>query len=104
MAVKVVTRPRGVGKSVEQTASMVLACGGTLSGRIKQTASDQYGGGRGNLALTAGAGEGTTLVTRAGYHCSNLHSVFQTVTVEFRLFNGTLHAGKIKAYDPVLPW
>lgn len=32
------------------------------------------------------------------YHCLNLHSVFQKGTVEFRLFNGTLHAGKIKAY------
>ena len=31
------------------------------------------------------------------YHCLNLHSVFQKGTVEFRLFNGTLHAGKIKA-------
>lgn len=32
------------------------------------------------------------------YHCLNLHSVFQKGTVEFRLFNGTLHAGKIKSY------
>ena len=32
------------------------------------------------------------------YHCLNLHSVFQKGTVEFRLFNGTTHAGKIKAY------
>lgn len=32
------------------------------------------------------------------YHCLNLHSVFQKGTVEFRLFNGTLHAGKVKAY------
>ncbi|MCD8197534.1 MAG: amidoligase family protein [Lachnospiraceae bacterium] len=32
------------------------------------------------------------------YHGVNLHSVFQKGTVEFRLFNGTLHAGKIKAY------
>ena len=32
------------------------------------------------------------------YHCLNLHSVFQKGTIEFRLFNGTLHAGKIKAY------
>lgn len=32
------------------------------------------------------------------YHCLNLHSVFQKGTVEFRLFNGTMHAGKIKAY------
>jgi hypothetical protein len=28
----------------------------------------------------------------------NLHSVFQKGTVEFRAFNGDLHAGKIKAY------
>jgi Putative amidoligase enzyme len=28
----------------------------------------------------------------------NLHSVFEKGTVEFRLFNGTLHAGKIRAY------
>lgn len=32
------------------------------------------------------------------YHCLNLHSVFQKGTVEFRLFNGTTHAGKIKSY------
>ncbi|HQK35719.1 MAG TPA: amidoligase family protein, partial [Spirochaetales bacterium] len=28
----------------------------------------------------------------------NLHSVFQKGTIEFRLFNSTTHAGKIKAY------
>lgn len=32
------------------------------------------------------------------YHCLNLHSVFQKGTVEFRLFNGTLHAGMIRSY------
>jgi hypothetical protein len=32
------------------------------------------------------------------YHCLNLHSVFQKGTIEFRLFNSTSHAGKIKAY------
>jgi hypothetical protein len=32
------------------------------------------------------------------YHCLNLHSVFQKGTLEFRLFNSTTHAGKIKAY------
>lgn len=32
------------------------------------------------------------------YHCLNLHSVFSKGTVEFRLFNSTLHAGQIKAY------
>ena len=32
------------------------------------------------------------------YHALNLHSVFQKGTVEFRMFNSTLHAGKVKAY------
>ena len=32
------------------------------------------------------------------YHALNLHSFFQKGTVEFRLFNSTLHAGKIKAF------
>lgn len=32
------------------------------------------------------------------YHGLNLHSVFNRGTVEFRLFNSTTHAGKIKAY------
>lgn len=32
------------------------------------------------------------------YHGLNLHAFFTKGTVEFRLFNSTLHAGKIKAY------
>lgn len=32
------------------------------------------------------------------YHGLNLHATFSQGTVEFRLFNGTTHAGKIKAY------
>lgn len=32
------------------------------------------------------------------YHGLNFHSVFTKGTVEFRLFNSTTHAGKIKAY------
>lgn len=32
------------------------------------------------------------------YHALNLHSFFTKGTVEFRIFNSTLHAGKIKAY------
>lgn len=32
------------------------------------------------------------------YHGVNLHSFFTKGTVEFRLFNSTLHTGKIKAY------
>lgn len=32
------------------------------------------------------------------YHGLNLHSYFSKGTVEFRLFNSTLHAGRIKAY------
>ena len=32
------------------------------------------------------------------YHGLNLHSVFSKGTIEFRLFNSTLHAGEIKSY------
>jgi hypothetical protein len=32
------------------------------------------------------------------YHGLNLHTVYTKGTVEFRLFNGTLHAGKIRSY------
>lgn len=32
------------------------------------------------------------------YHVINLHAFFTKDTIEFRLFNGTTHAGKIKAY------
>lgn len=39
---------------------------------------------------------------RSRYHLLNLHATFSTErpahTIEFRAFNGTLHAGKIKAY------
>ena len=35
---------------------------------------------------------------RSRYHGVNLHAYFTKGTVEFRLFNGTTHAGKIKAY------
>lgn len=32
------------------------------------------------------------------YHALNLHAVFSKGTIEFRLFNSTLHAGEIKSY------
>ena len=32
------------------------------------------------------------------YHALNLHSVWNKGTVEFRMFNSTLHAGKVKSY------
>lgn len=32
------------------------------------------------------------------YHALNLHSVFNKGTIEFRLFNSTLHAGEVKSY------
>lgn len=32
------------------------------------------------------------------YHGLNLHSVFGKGTIEFRLFNSTLHAGEVKSY------
>lgn len=35
---------------------------------------------------------------RTRYHGLNLHSVFYKGTIEFRLFNSTLHAGEVKSY------
>lgn len=35
---------------------------------------------------------------RTRYHALNLHSMFYRGTVEFRMFNSTLHAGRAKAY------
>jgi hypothetical protein len=35
---------------------------------------------------------------RSRYHGLNLHSVFSKGTIEYRLFNSTLHAGKVKTY------
>ncbi|MDR1687458.1 MAG: amidoligase family protein [Clostridiales bacterium] len=35
---------------------------------------------------------------KSRYHALNLHSTFSKKTVEFRLFNATLHAGEVKAY------
>ncbi len=32
------------------------------------------------------------------YHALNLHSVFNKGTIEFRMFNSTLHAGEVKSY------
>lgn len=32
------------------------------------------------------------------YHSLNLHSTFTNGTIEFRLFNGTMHAGKLRSY------
>ena len=32
------------------------------------------------------------------YHALNLYSVFSKGTIEFRMFNSTLHAGEVKAY------
>jgi len=49
-----------------------------------------------NDGYTGGASSEHYNYTR--YHGVNLHAFFTKGTVEFRLFNGTLHAGKIKAY------
>ncbi len=42
--------------------------------------------------------ERTTHYNQSRYHGLNLHATFTKGTVEFRLFNSTTHAGKIKAY------
>ena len=44
------------------------------------------------------SGSRTAHYNSSRYHGLNLHSVFTKGTVEFRLFNSTTHAGKLKAY------
>lgn len=46
---------------------------------------------------TAAAWRGTQHYDQSRYYGINLHSYFYRGTIEFRLFEGTLHAGKIKA-------
>ena len=41
---------------------------------------------------------GTGRYDRSRYHAINIHALFTKGTIEFRLFNGTLHAGKVKTY------
>ena len=45
-----------------------------------------------------GAQDRTRHYHQSRYHGLNLHSTFTKGTIEFRLFNSTTHAGKIKAY------
>jgi hypothetical protein len=42
--------------------------------------------------------EARTHYSNTRYRALNLHSVWQKGTVEFRLFNSTLHAGEVKTY------
>lgn len=57
----------------------------------------RYNGGSGNWSVCA-----SHHYDQSRYHLLNLHAAFSTErpahTIEFRAFNGTLHAGKIKAY------
>ncbi len=46
----------------------------------------------------AGKGSRFEHYDESRYKALNLHSVFSKGTIEFRLFNSTLHAGKIKSY------
>lgn len=46
----------------------------------------------------AGKGSRYDHYDESRYKALNLHSVFSKGTIEFRLFNATLHAGKVKAY------
>lgn len=45
-----------------------------------------------------GASRRHTHYDTSRYHALNLHSVFSKGTVEFRMFNSTLHAGEVKSY------
>lgn len=51
-----------------------------------------------NLWYEGWEGNRTMHYHSSRYHGLNFHTVFQGKTIEFRLFNGTTHAGKIKSY------
>lgn len=42
--------------------------------------------------------DGTIVRHSTRYHALNLHSIWEGTGIEFRCFNGTMHAGKIKTY------
>lgn len=44
------------------------------------------------------AGSRSAHYHQSRYHGINIHATFTKGTIEFRLFNSTLHAGKVKAY------
>ncbi len=58
---------------------------------LDEIKNNWYAGYRSNI-------EATRHYSNTRYKGLNLHSVFYKGTIEFRLFNGTLHAGKIKSY------
>lgn len=61
-----------------------------------RTMAEQTWYSRANDGYTGGVDHQHYNSTR--YHGINLHAFWTKGTVEFRLFNGTTHAGKIKAY------
>ena len=63
---------------------------------ITRTALEQIWYSKANDGYVGGIDHAHYNYTR--YHGLNLHAFFSKGTVEFRLFNSTLHAGKIKAY------
>lgn len=65
-------------------------------GEITRTAAEQIWYSRANDDYSYGIDHQHYNPTR--YHGLNLHAFFSKGTIEFRLFNSTLHAGKIKAY------
>lgn len=66
------------------------------SGRDSRTAAEQVWYSSVNDGYNGGVSH--EHYNRTRYHGINLHAFFTKGTVEFRLFNGTTHAGKIKAY------
>ena len=51
-----------------------------------------------NAAWYGSLNRNPTHYDRSRYHGLNLHNIWYRGTIEFRLFNATLHAGKVKAY------
>jgi len=106
-----------ISKMVYAKEKLMFKAFGTLGNRIgsySRPMSDSYvnqvvGTRRPSLNTLKRAWYGTRTVESADsysrsryhgtrYHAFNLHSFYYRGTIEFRYFNGSLHAGKIKSY------
>lgn len=66
--------------------------------RISNATNDKNAIGRAWYGVRNYSGYARDHYHGSRYHALNLHSVFYRGTVEYRMFYGTLHAGRVKAY------
>lgn len=85
-------RRRGVAGAdlVERPAVAAAGGGRAAAGSGRPRAAGEHS--------SSGLASSPSRYHQSRYHGLNLNSLFFRGTIEFRLFNGTLHAGEVKAY------